>query len=322
MEIGYGIFGTPHGLQCTTAGLISDIDIRKYIDLDGEKIDLAGNDQLFRARKIKSGQDIFLFYCQYSFAREMVSNRPGTFGGACVVVKNVQMSPEFIMGSLFELMINVKFNISRKSKRFLHKMDKVPFRTPHFLDFPLENFMTRSLEIDRIGAKKAGVAEKCHNYNQILAFFEMSTNLAFAEYNDLYCLWDKKGRSKIRYTKLKTILEYETFAKKAFAKKKSIKNEIKKALLERKTLDKEINQMEVELKTLQKSKKEFQATSFKDQNKLHLLKMEIGKIEKRINKLKINELQKLEDVKRLDNEIDEQQRMLTELTKNYALQRG
>ncbi len=319
MEIGYAIFGTPHGLQCKSAGFISEVDIRKYIDLDGEKVDLGNDDQLFRTRKISNGRDLFIFYCQYAFARETVSNRPGTFYGASVVLKNTIMAPEIVLGALFEMINGIKSHISPKSKRILREVKNIPLKKPLFLDFSqelLNAFPDNALKIED---NKAILSKKCSSYEEILSFLEMSTiNTSFFKYDDLYCLWDKGGGSKILYPKLKTILSYQTFASKMSQKKQSLKSDIEKALSKKKQSENQLEQIKKELKADQKAHNALKSEVFRQQNKLHLQKTESEKLNKRIRLLAKKEEEKLGMIKKLDNEIDQQREIILSLRQPLA----
>ena len=131
--VGFGFVGTPKGLQTKNGGAVKGADIRRYLDLDSSLIRVLPASELLVIRKVRLKKDLYFFVILYEFAKEIQTNRPGTFFGSYVVLKNHTAPPEAILMVLSELSGSLREYIGPKSKRFLAEMKQIPLRVPRRL---------------------------------------------------------------------------------------------------------------------------------------------------------------------------------------------
>ncbi|MEM9884903.1 MAG: hypothetical protein AAF849_03355 [Bacteroidota bacterium] len=127
-NIGYAFIGTPKGLQTKNGGIIEQVDIRRYIDLDNNIIKVDPGVELFSITKIVQNKDIFFFITQYEYAKEMESHRMGTFLGSTLVLKNAIAPAEAILLILSELMARLREYVG-PDDRFLTTLDRLQLKT-------------------------------------------------------------------------------------------------------------------------------------------------------------------------------------------------
>jgi peptidoglycan hydrolase CwlO-like protein len=132
-HLGFGFFGTSKGLQTRNGGVVQSLDVREYLDLDGNQIKLFAGSELLAIKRASIRKDIFFFVIQYGFAKEIQSDRTGTFYGSFVALKNHIAPPEVIQLVLEEIAAGVREYISEESHRFLAEVGDIPLRTPRRL---------------------------------------------------------------------------------------------------------------------------------------------------------------------------------------------
>ncbi len=126
-NIGYAFIGTPKGLQTKNGGILEKVDIRRYIDLDGNVIKVDPNTELFSIRKVLVNKDVLYFISQYEYAKEMESHRTGTFFGCTLVLRNAIAPAEAILLVLSELMASLREYI-RPDGRFATTLERIPIK--------------------------------------------------------------------------------------------------------------------------------------------------------------------------------------------------
>jgi len=126
-NIGYAFIGTPKGLQTKNGGIIEGADIRRHIDLDGNIIQVDPQTELFSIRKVLVEKDVFYFISQYEYAKEMESQRTGTFFGSTIVLKNHVAPAEAILLILSELMATLREYIAPDG-RFMTTFERIKLR--------------------------------------------------------------------------------------------------------------------------------------------------------------------------------------------------
>ena len=126
-NIGYAFIGTPKGLQTKNGGIINGVDIGRYIDLDGNIIKVEPNTELFAIRKTVVENDVLYFISQYEYAKEIESNRTGTFFGCTLVLKNTIAPAEVILLILSELMAGLREYIASDG-RFMTTLERISLK--------------------------------------------------------------------------------------------------------------------------------------------------------------------------------------------------
>ncbi|MEN0051172.1 MAG: hypothetical protein AAF806_29175 [Bacteroidota bacterium] len=126
-NIGYAFIGTPKGLQTKNGGILEGADIRRHIDLDGNLIQVDPQTELFAIRKVLVDKDVFYFISQYEYAKEMESQRTGTFFGSTIVLKNHIAPAEAILLILSELMATLREYIAPDG-RFMTTFERIQLR--------------------------------------------------------------------------------------------------------------------------------------------------------------------------------------------------
>lgn len=148
-NIGYAFIGTPKGLQTKNGGALDGIDIRRYIDLDGNVIRVDPRTELFAIRKVISNNDVYFFITQYEHAKEMESHRTGTFVGSTIVLKNAIAPAEAILLVLSELMASVKQYISPE-KRFMTTLDRIRLPESKRLRKLSTNLQAATVDVEKV----------------------------------------------------------------------------------------------------------------------------------------------------------------------------
>lgn len=124
MKVGYAFIGTPKGLQTKNGGAIKNADIRQFVDLNSSEITVLLNTELLMVKKIVNQQDVYYVIAQYEYAKEMESERTGTFFGSAIVLKNAIAPPEMILLVLNQLIANLRVYLTPDS-RFRAEFDKI-----------------------------------------------------------------------------------------------------------------------------------------------------------------------------------------------------
>lgn len=155
--LGWGIIGTPDGMQSRRGGCIADFEIGPVADLDNRHIEVyPGTEILCQFWEIRNNLPVN-YYMLYRFAREINSARPGAFYGSVLVSVRYAIEPDKIYAILSELAGNVipyldqhqRFKAGlaeislpepagiRQLSRALHSPDKLPVPGTSACLFPL-----------------------------------------------------------------------------------------------------------------------------------------------------------------------------------------
>ena len=86
--IGWAIIGTPDGMQTKNSGCISNFDIGSLVDINNLVIMPFEGSDILCVYKENRGSSFITYYIFYRFAKEINTDRPGTFYGSVLVVVN------------------------------------------------------------------------------------------------------------------------------------------------------------------------------------------------------------------------------------------
>ncbi len=127
--IGWGLIGTPDGIECKGGGCIQHVDLRTILDLDNRHIEIfPGTEILCLFREIRNGHVVY-YYLLYRYAREIRSGRPGTFYGSVLVAVERFIDAEKAWSILYGLS-NYLENFLDADKRFRGSILNIPLPEP------------------------------------------------------------------------------------------------------------------------------------------------------------------------------------------------
>lgn len=128
-HIGWGIIGTPDGMECKSGGCIEKFDIRRMVDLDNRSIEvLAGTEILSLFREIRNGHPVY-YYLLYRYAREIRTGRPGCYYGSVLVTVSNTLAGAKAWTLLCRLS-NYLETFLDANKRFKGSLAQIPLPEP------------------------------------------------------------------------------------------------------------------------------------------------------------------------------------------------
>lgn len=137
--IGWAIIGTPDGMQTKNGGCISTFDIGALVDINNLVIKPFPNSEIFCLFRENRGTGIVNYYIHYSFAKEIKTDRPGTFYGSVLVVQNGNVQGETVLQTLNEIS-NYLANYLTPDQRFTRNIQSIELPTPKSLEAVSNSF--------------------------------------------------------------------------------------------------------------------------------------------------------------------------------------
>lgn len=201
-NIGYAFLGTPKGLQTKNGGILENTDIRRYIDLDGNVLKVDPNTELFSIRKVLMDEEVLYFITQYEYAKELESNRTGTFFGATLVLKNAIAPAETILLALSELMASLREYIAPDG-RFMTTLERIPLKPSRRLLSLSNNLQTTKVSLDQLSGQSLFVQMKGDNdFRERVNFIHQClSNKNFAPFSTIYASDDASILNFVRANK-------------------------------------------------------------------------------------------------------------------------
>lgn len=210
-HIGYAFIGTPKGLQTKTAGIIKEVDIRRFIDLDSSIIKVDPNTEIFSIRKEVAEGNILYFISQYEYAKEIESQRTGTFFGSTIVLKNCIAPAEAILIALSELMAALRPYLSPDS-RFLTTFDRIRLPVSRRLEGLASNLLASPVQPEVVGDNNLFIRLNGNNdFRERANFIHQCLNdKAFAAFQTVYASDDISIYSFVKANKTMRVAQLNT----------------------------------------------------------------------------------------------------------------
>ncbi|MCC6727407.1 MAG: hypothetical protein IT258_23085 [Saprospiraceae bacterium] len=146
-NLGYAIIGTPKGYQAQSRGLLQSRNVDSIVDLPNRMVMVFPNEEILTAIRVVEEDGIHTYFVLYRYAKEIGSERQGTYYGSVIVLKNCKAAAEWIYAVLVELATNLQLYTNPTDGRFLANIDEVDFRIPKslaYLSNSLEALSSRS----------------------------------------------------------------------------------------------------------------------------------------------------------------------------------
>lgn len=127
--VGWAVIGTPDGFQTKTFGCISKFDITAIVDINNLIIKPFPSSEIICLYREKRTGSVVSYYILYNHAKEVKTDRPGTFSGCVLVLVNHTVNSELIIQTLKELATSLAVYLS-PDQRFLTSMTNMEIPQP------------------------------------------------------------------------------------------------------------------------------------------------------------------------------------------------
>lgn len=195
--IGWAIIGTPDGMQTKNGGCISNFDIKGLVDINNRSIKLFPNSEMLCLFRENRGSGFINYYVLYNYAKEIKTDRPGTFYGSVLVVVNNIIKGDIALQALRE-MSNHLSNYLTPDQRFTTNISNIELPTPKNLDAILNSLQPIS-QIPTVGNLEGIVSLQNGNNETLSGFLNFAINPKLARgFSRIYGTANKEVTSYVR----------------------------------------------------------------------------------------------------------------------------
>jgi len=184
-NIGFAVFGTSDGLQCKNYGIISGYDISKTIDLVSTNIRIYKGTKLNLVKREKIKNRLVTYYIKYGFAKELKTNREGTFYGSLLVLVDSKADGYKINKFLDDLNSRIELYVDSDS-RFIKNINSIEIDLPEYDDL-MNSIQPINDDVEHIGKDKSIISLKSDERSAVADFFNTAINVSITKiYKDVY----------------------------------------------------------------------------------------------------------------------------------------
>lgn len=208
--IGWAIIGTPDGMQTKNGGCISKFDIGGLVDINNLVIKPFPNSEILCLLREIRGGSFINYYVLYNHAKEIKTDRPGTFYGSVLVVVNNTIKGEVALQALREMSNHLSTYLT-PDQRFTTNIYNIELPTPKNLDAILNSLQPIS-QIPTVGILEGIVSLQNGNNETLSGFLNFAINPELAKgFSRIYASSNKevlgfvKERGKIIPVDPKTV---------------------------------------------------------------------------------------------------------------------
>lgn len=166
--IGWAIIGTPDGMQTKNGGCISKFDIGGLVDMNNLVIKPFPNSEILCLFRENRGSSFINYYILYNYAKEIKTDRPGTFYGSVLVVVNNIIKGDIALQALREMSNHLATYLT-PDQRFTTNISNIELPTPKNIDAILNSLQPIS-QIPTVGNLE-GIVSLQNVSNETLAGF-------------------------------------------------------------------------------------------------------------------------------------------------------
>jgi hypothetical protein len=195
--IGWAIIGTPDGMQTKNGGCISKFDIGGLVDMNNLVIKPFPNSEILCLFRENRGSSFINYYVLYNHAKEIKTDRPGTFYGSVLVVVNNIIKGDIALQALREMSNHLSTYLT-PDQRFTTNISNIELPTPKNLDAIINSLQSIS-QIPTVGNLEGIVSLQNGNNETLSGFLNFAINPKLARgFSRIYATASKEVTSYVR----------------------------------------------------------------------------------------------------------------------------